>query len=75
MSDRRDAELHDFFQSGRVIPEWDRLPILFVFRKEQPWSERLTVLGRDRAKVILENSAYVIIRRPSRLSRPQGVRG
>ena len=61
---RRDEELHQFFNGERAVAEWDRLPVLFVFKQEQPWRERMRLLRGNEAAVALQNPAYVVIRRP-----------
>ena len=63
-SERRDEELHQFFNGERAVAEWDRLPVLFVFKQEQPWRERMSLLRGNESETALQNSAYVVIRRP-----------
>lgn len=63
-SEKRDEELHQFFGGVNAIPEWDRLPILFVFKQDQPWRERMSLLRQGPAEILLRNSGYVVIRRP-----------
>lgn len=63
-SARRDEELHQFFNGVRAVAEWDRLPVLFVFKQEQPWRERMSLLRWNNAETALRNPAYIVIRRP-----------
>ena len=63
-SERRDEELHRFFNGERAVAEWDRLPVLFVFLQKQPWRERMSLLRGNEPAVVLQNPAYVVIRRP-----------
>jgi hypothetical protein len=47
----------------RAVTEWDRLPVLFVFKQDQLLRERMSLLRGNESAVILQNPAYVVIRR------------